>query len=89
LKQIIRGLGNHVDVEEWLGVTVDAEMTQDRFVWSPPEGWREYIRPDPETKLLRAGQPAPDFSLRSIGTGRVRLSDFRNKIVWLYIWRSG
>ncbi|MEN6575030.1 MAG: hypothetical protein ABFD90_01710 [Phycisphaerales bacterium] len=88
-KQIIRGFGTSVDVEEWSQVTLDAEIPQDKFVWSPPEGWRVWVDPDPADKLLKPGTEAPQFALRSMAGGRIKLSDFRNEIVWLYIWRSG
>ncbi len=89
-KQIIRGWwGNLIGVEEWLDVTVNAEIPQDKFVWSPPEGWQVWVSPDPADKLLKPGTEAPPFALRSMDGGKIRLSDFRNEIVWLYIWRSG
>jgi outer membrane lipoprotein-sorting protein len=88
-KQIIRVMHDLVDVEDWLNVAVNTAMEPDRFVWSPPAGWHPYVQPDPEASLLKAGQVAPDFCLRSIDKGKIRVSDFRNKIVWLYIWRSG
>jgi hypothetical protein len=88
-KQIIRGMHDLVGVEEWQDVTIDAEIPRERFVWSPPEGWRVWVPPDPEAKLLRAGQMAPDFTLRAIEGGTIKLSDYRDEIVWLYVWRSG
>ncbi len=88
-KQIIRGLATLVGVEEWQDVTLNAEIPAERFVWSPPEGWRVWTAIDPATKLLKPGQPAPDFTLRALEGGKIKLSDFRDKIVWLYIWRSG
>ena len=88
-KQVIRGVGTFVGVEDWLDVTVDAEIPQEKFVWSPPAGWQKYVRPDPEEKLLKPGEEAPDFSLRALKGGRITLSDYHGKIVWLYIWRSG
>jgi outer membrane lipoprotein-sorting protein len=89
-KQIIRGWwGTGIGVEEWLNVTIDAEIPQDKFVWSPPEGWRVWVPIDPATKLLKPGTIAPDFTLRSLDKGKIRLADFRDKIVWLYVWRSG
>jgi outer membrane lipoprotein-sorting protein len=89
IKQVIRAMHDLIGVEEWLDVSVNPEISADQFAWSPPAGWREYIRPDPAAKLLKAGEVAPDFCLQSIDKGQIRLSDFRDKIVWLYIWRSG
>jgi len=89
MKQILRWIGTSVGVEEWSNVALGSDIPKDKFVWSPPEGWRQWIPPDPETKLLKPGQVAPDFALRSMDKGRIKLSDYRNEIVWLYIWRSG
>ena len=88
-KQILRGIGTYVDVEVWQDVAVNAEVPADKFAWSPPEGWRVWTSTDPATKLLKAGQLAPDFTLAALEGGKIKLSDFRDKIVWLYIWRSG
>lgn len=88
-KQIIRWIGTSVSVEEWSDVTLNAEIPQDKFAWSPPEGWQVWVPPDPADKLLKPGQTAPDFTLRALEGGKIKLSDFRNEIVWLYIWRSG
>jgi hypothetical protein len=89
IKQIIRWIRNSVAVEEWSDVVVGSDIAREKFVWSPPEGWRQWTPPDPETRLLKPGQDAPDFTLRSVDKGRIKLSDYRNEIVWLYIWRSG
>jgi outer membrane lipoprotein-sorting protein len=89
-KQIIRGWwGTGIGVEDWLNVVIDAEIPPDKFAWSPPEGWQVWVQPKPEAKLLKPGTPAPDFTLRSMDKGKIRLSDFRDKIVWLYVWHSG
>ena len=88
-KQVIRGIGTSVGVEDWLDVTIDADIPQDKFAWSPPAGWQKYVRPDPEDKLLKPGEEAPDFTLRALKGGKISLSDYHGKIVWLYIWRSG
>jgi len=45
--------------------------------------------PDPEELLLKPGTPAPDFELLAADGSKIKLSDFRDKIVWLYIWRAG
>jgi hypothetical protein len=43
----------------------------------------------PEDILLKPGTPAPDFELFQADGDKVKLSDFRDKIVWFYIWRAG
>jgi len=86
---VIRSLGTLVGVEEWLDVTIDGQIEPEKFAWSPPAGWQKYVRPDPEDKLLKPGEEAPDFTLRALAGGRITLSDYQGKIVWLYIWRSG
>ena len=88
-KQVIRWIHNIVGVEEWLDVTLDSEIEPEKFTWSPPAGWQKYVPPDPEDKLLKPGEEAPDFTLRALDGGRITLSDYHGKIVWLYIWRSG
>ena len=39
-------------------------------------------------KALRAGQPAPDFALRTIGGPNVRLSEQRGEVVVVAFWSS-
>jgi outer membrane lipoprotein-sorting protein len=90
IKQIIRGAwGNGVDVEDWSHVAIDAEIAPQKFVWSPPADWQRYVAPDPEGELLKAGEVAPDFELQAVDGGTIKLSDYRDKVVWLYVWRSG
>lgn len=88
-KQVIRGLGTYVGVEDWRDVTLDGKIDAKKFAWSPPAGWQEYVRPDPEDKLLKPGEEAPDFTLRALAGDKITLSDYHGKVVWLYIWRSG
>jgi len=86
IKEIVRVAENKVTVEEWSDVTINGEIPQKTFTWSPPEGWRQWIPPVPEVSLLKEGQEAPDFELQSARGGEIRLSDYRGKVVWLYFW---
>jgi len=64
-------------------------IPDDKFAWAPPAGWQQWTPPDLEEKLLKPGAEAPDFELFLANDTKVRLSDYRGKIVWLYIWRAG
>jgi peroxiredoxin len=89
MKEIIRAAEDYIGIEKWLDMTIDAEIPDDKYSWSPPEGWKQWDIPKPEDKLLKPGTPAPDFNLQSHNGGKIRLSDYRGKIVWLYIWSTG
>jgi len=89
IKQIDRRSDNFVRVEEWSQVKLNTAIPQRKFVWSPPDGWRQWTAPGPDDCLLKSGQPAPDFDLLSAEGSRIRLSDYRGRIVWLFMWRAG
>ena len=89
LKDLVRANQDIITVEVWTKVTVNAEIPIEKFAWTPPEGWRQWHPPGPEDKLLKPGQNAPDFELLSADGGKIKLSDYRGKVVWIYIWRSG
>jgi len=89
LKDVIRANKEIITHEVWSEVTLNAEISTEKFAWTPPENWRQWRPPGPEDKLLKPGQNAPDFELLSADGGKIKLSDYRGKIVWLYIWRSG
>jgi outer membrane lipoprotein-sorting protein len=89
LIQVVRVSKDLLGYEEWSDVTINAEIPQDKFVWSPPAGWRRWERPVLEDSLLALRQAAPDFELTLIDGKKVKLSDYKGKIVWLYLWRAG
>ncbi len=89
VKQIDRRAENIVRVEEWSQVKLNSAIPQQKFVWSPPDGWRQWNAPGPDDCLLKSGREAPDFDLLSADGGRIKLSDYRGKIVWLFVWRAG
>jgi hypothetical protein len=70
-------------------VTINAEIPDEKFAWLPPEGWQQWRLPDIAEKLLKPGTEAPDFELLLADETKVKLSDYRGKIVWFYIWRVG
>jgi outer membrane lipoprotein-sorting protein len=75
--------------ERWTEVAINVEIPQEKFAWTPPEGWRQWRLPSPQERLLKPGQGAPDFELASINGGTIKLSGYYGKVVWLYIWKAG
>jgi len=59
------------------------------FAWKPPDGWTEWKQPPIEAGLLKPGTEAPDFDLASADGKRIKLSDYRGRVVWFYVWRAG
>jgi hypothetical protein len=89
LKEVVRVARPIIGYEYWSDVQINTEIPDDKFVWKPPAGWQEWSPPDLEEKLLKPGTEAPDFELLLADETKVRLSDYRGKIVWFYIWRAG
>jgi len=89
LKETVR-VGSEIHTEEsWSEIVIDGEIPADLFHWAPGEEWKEWSIPPIEEGLLKAGESAPDFDLAKLGGGRVKLSDYRGKSVWLFKWRCG
>jgi len=89
MKEVVRVARPIIGYEYWSDVQINAEIPDEKFVWSPPAGWVEWTPPDLEEKLLKPGAEAPDFELLLADENKVKLSDYRGKIVWFYIWRAG
>jgi len=89
LKDVVRANEEIITREVWSKVTLNAEMPPEKFKWAPPEGWKQWRPPTPEDRLLKPGQQAPDFELLSVDGSRIKLSDYRGKVVWLNFWRTG
>ncbi|MBN2134025.1 MAG: DUF2092 domain-containing protein [Sedimentisphaerales bacterium] len=89
IKQIVRVSHDSIMHERWSDIVIDANIPDDRFVWTPPEGWTQWEMPRGKDLLLKPGAEAPDFELASATGTKIKLSDYRGKIVWLYIWRAG
>jgi outer membrane lipoprotein-sorting protein len=89
LKQVVRASYDIIAHEVWSKVTINAEISTEKFIWKPPEDWKEWRPPSLEEALLKPGREAPNFNLLLTDGSRVKLSDHRGKVVWLYIWRAG
>jgi peroxiredoxin len=88
-KEILRLSENQVRVEEWSDVALNGLVPENKLEWSPPDGWQKWDIPGPDDVLLTAGLKAPDFDLPSADGGRIKLSDYRGKVVWLCFWQCG
>ncbi|MHC4566728.1 MAG: peroxiredoxin family protein, partial [Planctomycetota bacterium] len=89
LKQVVRVSYDIIAHECWSDVVLDAAVPADRFVWKPPEDWKQWYLPGLEERLVKPGQQAPDFAFPLVDGKTFKLSGHQGKIVWLYIWRAG
>ncbi|MCP4643210.1 MAG: DUF2092 domain-containing protein [bacterium] len=89
LKQVVYVMNDLVMHEHWTNITINRDIPLDKFAWKPPEGWRQWSRPPIAEGLLKPGAPAPEFTLAALDGDAISLSDYRGKVVWLYIWRAG
>lgn len=90
LKETVRvATGDIITDEVWTEVTLNGEIADEKFVWTPPADWKPWSEPKIEDGLLKPGTPAPLFDLLGSDGKRVRLEDFRGKTVWLVFWRLG
>lgn len=89
LKEVVRVSHDIIMHETWSDIVINGEIPAEKFVWAPPESWRQWELPKPEDILLKPGTLAPDFELTLADGSKTRLSDYRDKIVWFYIWRAG
>ncbi|MFH1739473.1 MAG: DUF2092 domain-containing protein [bacterium] len=89
LKEVVRVSHDIVVHEQWSKISINAEIPLDKFKWMPPDGWTQWFLPEAAERLLKPGEEAPDFDLIAADGSRIKLSDYRGKIVWLYIWRAG
>ena len=63
LSQVVRVSYPITAEESWTDVVIDADIPNDRFVWSAPPDWKQWRVPDIEEGLLKPGSLAPDFEL--------------------------
>ncbi|MHC5081136.1 MAG: hypothetical protein ACYTHN_19170 [Planctomycetota bacterium] len=89
LKEVVRVNRDIVDIERWENVSVGVAMPDILFHWKPPEGWKEWREPDMEREIVKPGTQLPDFALEGIDGKKIKLSDFKGKVVWIYVWCVG
>ena len=89
LKAITRVSHDIVTNEQWSSVTINGDIPNTMFAWKPPKGWKEWRLPETGDRLLKPGVKAPDFEMASLDGKRIKLSDYRGRLVWLCIWRIG
>jgi len=87
LEETVRVKRDIVVREHWRSVAVNGSISNDLFSWKPPAGWAEYRLQELDDGILRAGSYAPDFDLPLLDGTRFRLSEYRDRIVWLSFWR--
>lgn len=75
--------------ERWTNILLNADMDEMQFSWNPPNDWTEWKLPAVEAGLLPTGTMAPPFELKGLADQKIKLEDFRGKVVWLTFWRVG
>jgi Peroxiredoxin len=70
-----------LDYTNW---TFDAPVASQTFVWSAPPNAEEDTGP----KMLAVGTPAPDFTVFASDGRKVKLSDYKGKVVVLDFWAT-
>ncbi len=89
LKEVVRVANEIVAYELWSDLIINDEIPNEKFSWKPSKGWKKWEMPPLEKGLLKSGTYAPDFELTSIDGNKVKLSDYRGKVVLLFFWRTG
>jgi peroxiredoxin/outer membrane lipoprotein-sorting protein len=89
LKDVVRTKGEHITLEVWSRVTLNGQIPMEQFKWTPPKNWNQWHPPAPEDRLVKPGRQAPDFELLSAEETTIKLSDYRDNVVWLIFWRVG
>jgi len=89
IKEIVRVADNKIAVEEWSNIRVNDAIPQKTFAWTPPADCQPWNVPQPQDLLVKSGQEAPDFELSTPRGNKLKLSDYRGKVVWLYLWQCG
>ncbi len=90
LKQVVRVTYDIIFHEQWSNIIVNADIANERFAWKPPADWKQWKPAAPEESLLKVGTKAPDFEyLSTEAKKKIKLSDYRGKVVWLFFWRVG
>lgn len=89
IKEVTRVSYDLITEENWSNLSVNLEIPDSIFVWTPPEGWTELVDPSLASRLLAIGTPAPDFSFELMDGKTFTLSDYKGKIVLINFWRVG
>jgi len=89
LKEVVRVKYDIITEATWSNVSVNHPLDDAMFRFAPPAWWVEFRLPQLEDGLLKPGAAAPDFDMARLGGGRIKLSDYRGKVVWLNVWRVG
>lgn len=89
IKEIVRVSYNLINEENWSNLSVNLEIPDSLFVWTPPEDWTELIEPSLASRLLAIGTPAPGFSFKTMDGTTFTLSYHQGKVVLINFWRVG